>query len=136
MPLSQPIYDDMFVPLLVACPSYKARWVRLLSAHWGDAHIPLYIAMHDYCEHIVSLLSAGQQQQLMNVFEAIEQLLTDSEDYVQTAAVVGMLESLQNAALHGATTLPEQLYPLLGETCEVVWDELWAATVIRLAQEG
>lgn len=133
MSISQPIYDDMLVPLLAACSSYKGRWVRLLSKLQEEDRVPLYLALSDYCEHLIVLLSTGEQQQVADVFAAIEQLLTSSDDYIQAAAIVGMIESLQDIRLHNST-LPTQFYPFLGQTSKIIWDELWTSAVKRLSE--
>ena len=48
----------------------------------------------------------------MGVFGVLERLIIEGDSYVREAAIVGLIEDLQNTNLHSGTT-PEQYLPFL-----------------------
>lgn len=115
----------MFEVLLVACPSFRPAWQAFVD-EWRDSvdGPPLYIALCDLARHLVGMLERGDTETFPAVFAAVERLVVEGEHFVSEAAVVGLLEDLQNLNLY-TTTEPEQFRPWLGPESAKAWDELY-----------
>jgi len=115
----------MMETLLEVCPSFRPAWESFL-AYWRDepAEMPLYLALSDFARHLIAMLARGETESFPSIFAAVERLQTEGEHYVYEAAVVGLLEDLQNLNLHDRTE-PEQFRPYLGAESSKAWDELY-----------
>lgn len=112
--------------LLGACPSFGSRWEAFLHEWQEEADdLPLFLVLADFARHLIGMLERGDLGSLPAVFAAIERLHTDGEHYVQEAATIGLLESLQNLNLHENGTDPEQFRPYLGLESARWWDKLY-----------
>jgi len=118
--------DDMMGVLISACPSFAPQWQEFLD-EWRDEadNLPLYLVLGDFAQHLIGLVELGRSSDLPAVFAAIERLHVEGEPYVREAATVGLLESLQNLALHKNASGPEQFRPYLGPVSERWWDKLY-----------
>ena len=116
---------QMMETLLEVCASFRSEWEAFL-AYWKNEPVdpPLYIALSDFARHLIGMLARGETQEFAIIFAAVERLQIEGEDYVREAAVVGLLEDLQNLNLH-STTEPEQFRPFLGVESASAWDELY-----------
>lgn len=118
-------------PLLVeACPSFEPQWKEFLAS-WIDygPEPPLYPLFGDFARHLSGLLLTGNDQALRRVFDVVERFIVDGDAYVSEAAIVGILEDLQNANLHTGTK-PDQYLPYLlpqsrrwWKKVELFWNE-------------
>jgi hypothetical protein len=101
------------IPLLVeACPSFGPPW-RKFRAEWAnESELPCYIAIGEFARHLSTVLASGNEDVLRNVFDVVERLILEGDPYVQEAAVVGVIEDLQNSNLHSGTK-PDQYLPYL-----------------------
>ena len=117
--------DQMMRVLVEACPSFRREW-EAFRAEWKDStdDLPLYIALAALARHLIGMLERGERDGLARAFGAVEQLQLEGEPCVREAAVIGLLENLQNLNLH-ATTDPDQLRPFLGPESAEAWDELY-----------
>lgn len=118
--------SDMMGVLLDACPSFRPAWEAWL-AEWAESadDLPLYPVLAEFARHLIGMLARGDTAVFPAVFLAVERLQIDGEHYVQEAAVVGLLEDLQNMNLQDAGTEPEKLRPFLGPLSAGAWDELY-----------
>ena len=110
--------------LVVACPSFEPEWQRFCDEWRDEEELPLYVSLGDFARHIIGMLSRGDTARFPAIFDTIEQLHVDGDDYVREAATIGILESLQNLNLH-STTEPEQFRPYLHTYSERWWDKLY-----------
>lgn len=115
---------EMMDVLLEACPSFTPRWNAFLD-EWQDEKndLPLYLALSKFVRHLIEMEQRGETQGFEAIFQAIERLLLEGDRYVLEAAVIGLLEDLQNPNLHSQTR-PEQFYPYLGRDSKRWWDKL------------
>ena len=92
--------NDMFEPMLIACPAFVPAWNAFLN-EWKDNNeeLPHYLALGDLAHHLVERLDAGTTQNFEAVFDVIEQWHCHGEPYVKEAATIGLLEGLQNVSL-------------------------------------
>ena len=95
--------DEMMVPMLVACPSFRQEWEQFL-AEWvdnpvtveegGDGSLPYYLALSSLVDHLIVRLETGDTSEFAAVFDVVEQWIVRGSHYVSEAAVVGLLEDL------------------------------------------
>jgi len=117
------------LPLLVeACPSFAPQWEQFLTEWADETEKPYYLALADLARHLSLLLASGNDQVLRRVFTVLERLIVEGDSYVSEAAIVGLLEDLQNTNLHSGTT-PEQYLPFLLPKSKRWWakvEAFWA----------
>ena len=93
--------DEMFDPLLAACPSFGPAWQRFVAG-WqseeGDP--PLYVALSSLCHHVIALRDAGDDDAVRRVFAVVEAWHPDGDAYVREAATIGFIETLGNILSH------------------------------------
>jgi hypothetical protein len=115
------------LPLLVeASPEFKPTWREFL-AEWSEepGPPPHYLALSDFARHLSGVLAREDEATLQRVFAAVERLIIDGDPYVNEAAIVGLLEDLQNTNLHDRTT-PEQYERFLLPQSRRWWEKLKA----------
>jgi len=113
----------MMQALVETCPTFTPVYESFIS-DWPDEHDrPLYLLLADFARFLVTLLESGNHEIMNAAFELIETLITDGDSFVSTAAVVGILENLQNTNIHRSTT-PDQFVTLLGTMSLDHWQKL------------
>lgn len=126
--------ERMFVLISDACPSFVPEW-DAVAAEWSDAEPPSrYAASSTLARHIIGKLEAGDTDAIEAVFDVVERWFVEGDGDVREAAAVGLLEDLQNLALHRRTK-PEDLTVWLRPVSKRWWDEVEAfwvdGTIIR-----
>jgi hypothetical protein len=93
--------NDMFEPMLAACPTFVPAW-RVFLNEWEDGkeRLPYYLALGDLARHLVEQLEAGTTQQFEAVFDVVERWHCEGDHYVKEAATIGLLEGIQNISGH------------------------------------
>lgn len=120
--------SDMMNVLVQACPTFAPAWEGFLS-EWeerGKEDLPLYVVLSELARHLVGMLKRQETEAIPTVFAAVERLHLEGDSHVREAAVVGLLEDMQNGNLH-TTTEPEQFRPYLGATSLRWWEKLYWA---------
>jgi hypothetical protein len=82
----------------------------------------------DLAHHLIGQLEAGATNRFEAVFDVVERWHVEGDDYVREAATVGLLEDLQNASLHTATS-PDDFVPWLRPETRRWWqkvDAFWS----------
>src|SRR5947209_5888609 len=84
--------DEMMRLLLDACPSFRLEWDAYVS-EWQDEEDdpPLYPALAQLVRHLTTVYERGEYGVLRKVFTVVERLHTEGDEYVQNAAVAGIL---------------------------------------------
>jgi hypothetical protein len=100
--------SEMFPLLVEASPSFSKEWAGFQAEWANELSLPYYIALGVFACHMCSLFSEGQHQTLAKVFAVIERLHNEGNSYVKEAAIVGLLEDLQNLILNHPTMELEQ----------------------------
>ena len=120
------ITKSQVMPLLVqACPSYADRFRRYLADNYDDGEERLlYCELGDFAHYLCDLLERGTDSEFIAVFEVIESLHLDGDDFVKEAATIGMLEGLQNVSGWRDSIGPESFEKYLGVESHKWWDEL------------
>lgn len=116
--------DQMMEVLIDTCPSFRPTW-DAFREDWKTSTdaLPLYLALADFARHLVGMLERSETESFAAIFQVVERLQLEGDDYVQEAAVVGLLEDIQNRNFH-TTTEPQQFLPFLGEESSKAWDQL------------
>ncbi len=65
--------NDMFEPLLLACPIFVPAWRAFLN-EWDDSkeELPYCVALGDLARHLVEQIDAGATQNFEAVFDVVE----------------------------------------------------------------
>ena len=120
------------IPLLVeASPGFDPMWREFQSEWTSDQERPYYLALGNFARHMSSLMCAAEDATLHRIFDTVECLLVEGDDYVKQAAAIGLLEDLQNTNLHKGST-PEQFVSYLRPQSLRWWkkiDEFWTRGV-------
>jgi hypothetical protein len=125
------ISRDQMGPLLVeACPSFEPQWKTFLAEWDHEPDLPLYIVISDFARHLSTILARSDDERLHCVFAVVERFIVGGDAFVSEAAIVGILEDLQNGNLHSGTK-PEQYLPFL-----LPQSRRWWAKVEAFWKEG
>ena len=94
------IGPDQVMPLLLeACPSFRAAWDADVESEYADDDAPggrlLYLDAGAFIRHLCSLQVQGPTDEFAAVFDTIERLAIEGDDYVQNLAVIGYIEGFQ-----------------------------------------
>lgn len=116
--------------LVEACPSFASRFAAGEAADYLDdrGDVLEYLALGDLARHILSLITAGRLNELPATFAVVERLHIEGDHYVREAATIGLLEALQNIALHRKME-KSWITNWLGPQTKKWWDRLddfWA----------
>ncbi len=116
--------DEMFLPILRATPSFSQKWDAFLE-EWKDEDdgYPYYLALADLARHMIGVLSSGKTDEIRSIFSVVEQLILEGDPYVREAAIIGLLEDLQNGNLH-QTTQPKDFIPFLPPESRFWWEKV------------
>ena len=86
------------LPLLIkACPSFLSTWQEMEKER-GQEEPLVYVELGSFARHLVELYLQGQTTEFAEVFDVVERFHFEGNDYVQNAAVIGLLEDVQNIA--------------------------------------
>ena len=123
--------NDQVMPLLLsACPSFSTRWEEH-RAFYEDEQL-LYIDLGEFAHHLIELEKANRTEEFPAVFEIIERMHVDGDDYVKEAATIGMLEGIQNVAGNSGID-PERFAKYLKPESAKRWRQLnkfWEGKVV------
>jgi hypothetical protein len=87
--------DKMIPMLLQAAPSFTEIW----ESNEKDFEDLPYMHLNQFGRHIVQLEINSSTEEFPKIFEAVERLHLEGDEYVKEAATVGVLEAIQNHAL-------------------------------------
>ena len=116
------ITKEQVMPLLLeACPSFTEKWEEH-RAFYEDEDL-LYVDLGEFAHHLVELHKTNQTDEFPAVFDVIERLHLEGDDYVKEAATIGMLEGIQNVA-GNLEVDPEVFAPYLKSESAKRWRQL------------
>lgn len=132
------VKDEMFTPMLQACPFLLPVW-EAFRAEWADeADKPYYIALGEFADHLVERFRLGETADFPAIFDVVERWHLEGDAYVREAATIGLLESLQTVA--GNNDLdPASFEPWLKPETRKWWDRLnrfWADEPGALSEDS
>ncbi len=98
--------QNMFKPLLEALPEARPLWEAFVL-QWKDvAEPPNYLFIGDLASHLTDRLEAGSTREVVAGLAVCERWLTEGDEYVREAAVVGFIEDLQAGPVYWARGSP------------------------------
>jgi hypothetical protein len=128
--------DEMFAPMLVACPDFSSKWEAFV-ADWQSPKqkpLPYYLLLNELARHLVLKLGAEDTDMFQSIFDVVERWHVDGDDYVQKAASIGLLEDLQNPANYRSGK-PDDFIRWLGPVSKTWWDKVedyWAPGIAKM----
>lgn len=110
---------------LHACPLFKKYW---FSQHINDiwdrsSETILYTDFSFLARHVMNSFLNNTVEDLPTIFNIVENLLIDGDEFVKEATVVGLLEDIQNLVLSNGNELNLFLMYFGTETLKQ-WNEL------------
>lgn len=86
--------------ILNSYPSYKVRYSNYLKENYehGEERL-LYVDIFDLINHLIERYQKKYLEELEKLFDCIEELHLNGDDYVKEWATIGFLEDLQNKLL-------------------------------------
>ncbi|MDQ2088211.1 hypothetical protein RBH29_17445 [Herbivorax sp. ANBcel31] len=119
------ISKKQIIELIIdACPSYKSRWEEYCSNSYNDGEeMLLYVDVSDFVQHIINLYKKNDLKEFDKVFDLIELLHINGDEYVKELATIGILESMQNLCLNSDLN-PEIFVQYLKAESKKWWDSL------------
>jgi hypothetical protein len=124
---------DVMPLLLEACPSFAPHWAEI-EAENLDPESPhgrlLYLDAGEFIRHLVRLRVDGKTDEFPAVFDVIERLHVEGDEFVRELTTIGYLEGLQMATVTSAGLDPEQDFrPYLRPVSSQWWErvnQFWA----------
>ena len=116
--------DNMFEGILASSPSFHPIWQKFIDNWEGDGDLPLYLLLGDLAFYLVVLLEEGKETEIKNIFKVVETWHLQGNHYVKEAAIVGLLEDLQNTNFHKKTTKPEDFLPYMLPETKFWWNKV------------
>jgi len=124
--------EDMFSSLLEVLPAFTPQWEAFV-AHWTPepgkedsirtGRLPQYLLLGDLAKYLCDLLEAGETEDVAKALAVAERWITEGEHYVHEAAIVGLLEDMQNVCQR--RKIPEENFlALMGPEGQFWWAKL------------
>jgi hypothetical protein len=118
------ITKEKMLPLLIEiCPSFSEKWQEHQQEYKAEEAFLPYVALGAFASHLVELYKQSQTNEFEKVFEVVEKLHIEGDDFVKEAATIGLLESLQNHAEHNSIS-HEAFEKYLHSVSAKYWKEL------------
>jgi hypothetical protein len=114
--------ENMFAPLLEADPDFQPIWGRFVE-EWRGQDLPQYLVLSDLARYLIDKLAAHRTERFDAVFEVVERWQLEGDSYVAEAAVIGLIEDLQNENLHSSTA-PADFKAWLRPKSATWWERL------------
>jgi hypothetical protein len=93
---------QMMGSILQVSPSFIPVWNEFVAEYENEgSELPLYIVLGELARYIALLERRGIEDELQEIFVAIERWHIEGDDYVKEAATIGLLEDLQNTNVVG-----------------------------------
>jgi hypothetical protein len=101
------IYRDKVMDLLIeVCPSFKNKWEEHLNDIWDrSSEGILYTDFAEFARHLSELVEKKEFDEFSVLFDSVEYILKEGDDFVQEAVVVGLLEDFQGNLERGGYDL-------------------------------
>ena len=94
---------NMFDPLVEAVPGFRPQWEAFVVEWTGEGKLgdmPNYVLLGDLARYLLERLEADDTTEVTNSLQVCEGWIVYGDSYVKNAAIVGLLEGLQNTMLN------------------------------------
>lgn len=116
----------MMAALIQVCPSFAATYKEFLEDWKNEPYpLPYYLALSKFARHLIAMMERDDVQSFPQIFQEVDRLEKEGDDYVSEAIVIGLLEDLQNTNLHKKYTTPEDFRRFLPQNSEILWDKIY-----------
>lgn len=120
--------NQIFQFLIEATPEFSQKWNDFLE-EWKDEKkdLPYYIALNEFAIYLINKLEKGKTDDFKKIFDVIEKLHVQGDEYVKEAVTVGLLEDLQNKKFY-INKSPSDFEPFLNTETKRWWyklNEFW-----------
>ncbi len=120
----------MFDPLLEALPALRPMREAFVAKWTGNPHnhidapgdLPEYLLLGDLARWLIDRLKAGNVKEVRLAFTVVEKWLLEGDPYVQEAATIGFIETLQNNI--GDDETRQRFFELCGPEGQHWWKKL------------
>lgn len=115
--------------VLQACPSFNSTWEDEVQEQNADTEFPggrlHYPDAAALLRHLAELHLNGKTNEFRAVFDLIERLVTEGDNYVSELGVIGYLEGFQMQTIGQFGLDPEVVFrPWFGPVSNAWWDRL------------
>jgi hypothetical protein len=128
--------EDVVPLMMSASSSFAASWDPAENVIDGERM--LYLDAADFVRHTLGLIARRNGDELAAIFDLIERLHTEGDDFVRELATIGYLEGFQSAMADLARVNPDaEVVPLLGPVSLSWWrklDRFWAGDPTALRE--
>lgn len=121
--------QDMFEALLETLPSLRPMREAFVRKWTGNPHnqgapceLPEYLLLGDLARWLIGRLGSGSTNDVRLALAVVERWLLEGDHYVQEAATIGFIETLQNNIEDDATRL--RFFELFGPEGQHWWKKL------------
>lgn len=114
--------DQMIAMYLEVDPSFKPAW-QVFVEEWSGEDLPYYLVLSDLAHHLITKMEEGNTEKFRHVFQLIDRWCLEGERYVQEAAIVGLLEGLQNEGRY-KSSCPADFEPWLLSESKFWWNKV------------
>lgn len=110
--------------VLAALPSYAETWEHEQFDSIDDetGERLLYLDAGNVARYLVSIYANGNTQEVADLFDVIEQLHIEGDDYVSELATIGFVEGIQGTVDQHPSVERDDLLPFLGPVTRQWWD--------------
>ncbi|MDQ0319029.1 hypothetical protein QO002_001167 [Pararhizobium capsulatum DSM 1112] len=125
--------SEMFAPLWRIVPDFREKSVALSFAGIETHQTLPYAVLGELASYLIDRLKNGDTDGFEEIFELVEKWHIHGDEEARTAATIGLLEDLQNPALHDQT-VPEQFRKWLLPETAIWWqrvEDFWSAAAVR-----
>ncbi|MBJ3787053.1 DUF7674 family protein [Devosia sediminis] len=120
----------MFEPLIETLPGFRPMREAFVEKWTGNAHnhfeapgdLPEYLLLGDLARWLIDLLNAGSVEDVRSALVVVDRWLLEGDHYVQEAAMLGFIETLQNNIEDDQTR--QRFFDLLGPEGQHWWKKL------------
>lgn len=95
--------DRMFEPLLDVLPplrpmraAFVQKWSNQPGKHTAPDDLPEYLLLGDLARWLIARVESGECDEVSLALAVVERWLLEGDHYVQEAATIGFIETLQN----------------------------------------
>ena len=120
----------MFDPLIDALPAFRPMCEAFVEQWTGDPNdqfgapgdLPEYLLLGDLARWLIGLLATGKVDDVRHALAVVERWLLEGDPYVQEAATIGFIETLQNNLEDDETR--RRFFDLFGPEGQHWWKKL------------
>lgn len=116
-----PLFSELDVRFKVAADGFRKEWEN--DNYTGQEGLPHYLYLDEVAHIVINDFELDRKTELRRVFQLIDRMIIEGEHYVSEAAVVGLLEGIQNL-LKQRGFLLDKAYPFLLRESRYQWDDL------------